>query len=104
MQLLGQVRVADPKFELSKLAFVLEAKGTLEQSMLEAAQSNVSNAKKQAHLAGYNLFKTMLSADQSLMRKSMAMSIGDVDRKRSVLVETLEAQHDDSLCARLFQS
>jgi hypothetical protein len=83
----------DPKFELSKLTFVLEAKGTLEQSMLEAAQSNVSNAKKHAHLAGYNLFKTQLMADQSVMRKSMAMSIGEMERKRSVLVRTLEAHH-----------
>ena len=60
------------------------------EEQLIAAQSTVSNARKQSLQAGFNLFATSLATDQVQHDKFLAAAELHSQRARSVLVHSLE--------------
>lgn len=86
-------KACSTEFDWKKLSFVLEAKGIIQEHQIASAQSRIQSAFKQSILAGFNLFKTNLEADQVAHRKHLAAASGDSQRARAALVNQLQEKN-----------
>lgn len=73
------------------MSFVLEAKGLLQDTHLQEAQSRTTNAQKKAVAAAWHLFQSNLENDQLIWKKYLLASSGDEARARAAIVQSLEA-------------
>ena len=87
-------KACSAEFDWKKLSFVLEAKGIVQDQQIERAQGRIQSAFKQSILAGFNLFKTNLEADQVAHRRHLVAASGDAQRTRAALVNQLQDRLD----------
>lgn len=101
-ELRAHIKGNDPSFELGQLAFYAEASGTVQETHILDAQSQVQNARKASLAAAYNLFKTSLSNDHVLHDRFLEAAKTDESRARSAALSSLEAGGSSCLFGKWF--
>ena len=93
-ELKAHCKVCTPSWDWTKLSFVLEATGQLQDEEIVKAQSKINNALLSSLQAGYSLFETNLETDQLQHRRYLVASSGDEAKARAAVVGSLEARSE----------
>ena len=98
-ELRAHAKAAQSEFDWTKLSFVLEAKGQLQEEEITKGQNKINSALQNSLQAGFSLFQTNLENDQLQHRRYLLASSGDEAKARAAAVGTLEAGFEGSLQA-----
>jgi hypothetical protein len=94
-ELKAAVRGADADIMSSwkRLPFIMEQESELQKTYLAKSQSSMRNLKEQAEVAAFNMIMCELQSDQAIFKSQRALADSEGERRRGMLLETLDEFH-----------